>query len=511
MNIQEAKTEIKRSVSIYLSKDEFGNYRIPVERQRPIFLLGAPGIGKTAIMSQIASELHLSLVSYSMTHHTRQSALGLPFIVHKEFEGMSYDVTNYTMSEIISTIYDSMEASGNREGILFLDEINCVSETLAPSMLQFLQFKSFGNHKVPEGWVIVTAGNPPAYNRSVREFDVVTLDRLRVLEVEPDFETWKYYAGQNDVHRSILTFLDIRRDDFYRVERDDREKHYVTARGWEDLSDAIRLYEEKGYPVDETLIGQYIRAPRVAREFATYYDLYRKYQEDYQIPEILEGTEDPSIRSRAKDAGFDERLSVTNLLLEALLPRITEHMEREDALKELHPELLSLKENINRAPVHDLLQELRDKEEEERQKQEAARNLTAVDAWKYAYKLAFIRSCWDRLEKSRGVETNQKAAFDEVKQEYADRVRVMQQETPVLSNQLDHLFDFVEKVFGDDNEMLVLVTELTVNPFSAAFIAENGCDGYYKYNKRLMVFERNRELMEQIEKMKQGKSSGEGI
>ena len=161
MNIEQAKDYIKDSVKMYLKKDEFGDYRIPVIRQRPIFLLGAPGIGKTAIMEQIASELGIALVSYSMSHHTRQSALGLPFIKHKNYEGMEYDVSEYTMSEIIASIYEIMDESDIKEGILFLDEINCVSETLAPSMLQFLQYKTFGRHKIPEGWVIVTAGNPP--------------------------------------------------------------------------------------------------------------------------------------------------------------------------------------------------------------------------------------------------------------------------------------------------------------------------------------------------------------
>ena len=160
MNIKEAKRYIEESVEMYLKKDEDGEYRIPVVRQRPIFLLGAPGIGKTAIMEQIASELNIALVSYSMTHHTRQSALGLPFISHKEYEGNEYDVSEYTMSEIIASIYDVMKNSSIKEGILFLDEINCVSETLAPSMLQFLQYKVFGRHKVPNGWVIVTAGHP---------------------------------------------------------------------------------------------------------------------------------------------------------------------------------------------------------------------------------------------------------------------------------------------------------------------------------------------------------------
>ena len=96
MNIKDAKNYIKDSVRIYLKKDEEGEYRIPVVRQRPIFLLGAPGIGKTAIMEQIAQELGIALVSYSMTHHTRQSALGLPFIVHKEYEGKAYDCLLYT-------------------------------------------------------------------------------------------------------------------------------------------------------------------------------------------------------------------------------------------------------------------------------------------------------------------------------------------------------------------------------------------------------------------------------
>jgi len=100
MNIKEAKEQIKNAIAAYFTQDSFSNYLIPIERQRPIFLMGAPGIGKTAIMEQIAQELGIALVSYSMTHHTRQSALGLPFIVRKNFGGVEYDVSEYTMSEI---------------------------------------------------------------------------------------------------------------------------------------------------------------------------------------------------------------------------------------------------------------------------------------------------------------------------------------------------------------------------------------------------------------------------
>lgn len=148
MNIKEAKEEIKRTVEVYLDKNEYGEYTIPYAKQRPIFLIGAPGIGKTAIMEQIAQELDLPLVSYSMTHHTRQSALGLPFITEKEYAGKTVSLSEYTMSEIVASVYEKMEKSRKREGILFLDEINCVSETLAPAMLLFLQYKIFGNCQI---------------------------------------------------------------------------------------------------------------------------------------------------------------------------------------------------------------------------------------------------------------------------------------------------------------------------------------------------------------------------
>ena len=257
MNIKQAKEDIKNAVSAYLTKDQFGNYVIPVERQRPVFLMGAPGIGKTAIMEQIAQELQIGLISYSMTHHTRQSALGLPFIVRKNYGGEEYSVSEYTMSEIIAAIYDLMEVTGLREGILFLDEINCVSETLAPSMLQFLQYKTFGRHSVPGGWIVVTAGNPPEYNNSVREFDIVTWDRLKRIDVEADYEVWKEYAYVKGVHPAITTYLDIRKDDFYKIETTVDGKSFVTARGWSDLSDMVKLYEQKEIAVTEQLVVQY--------------------------------------------------------------------------------------------------------------------------------------------------------------------------------------------------------------------------------------------------------------
>ena len=124
MNIKQAKQEIINTVQAYLTKDETGEYAIPVERQRPVLLIGPPGIGKTAIMEQVARECNINLVSYTITHHTRQSAIGLPFISKKNYDGNEMSVTEYTMSEIIASVYRKIRDQGTKEGILFIDEIH---------------------------------------------------------------------------------------------------------------------------------------------------------------------------------------------------------------------------------------------------------------------------------------------------------------------------------------------------------------------------------------------------
>ncbi len=486
MNISQAKEYIRDSIRLYLKKDKIGQYRIPTENQRPIFLLGAPGIGKTAIMQQIAQEMGIALVSYSMTHHTRQSALGLPFIVEKEYQGQKFTVSEYTMSEIIASIYETMEKSGIDRGILFLDEINCVSETLSPSMLQFLQYKTFGQHRVPEGWIVVTAGNPPQYNRSVREFDVVTLDRLKILEVEEDYEAWKTYAMQKGIHPAIQSFLETNKEYFYHIETTAKGRLYVTARGWEDLSGILYLYEEEGLIVDETLIGQYVRVEKIVREFAAYYDLYRKYKKDYEPEKILNSQFDDEIYDKLNAASFDERLAFVGMLSAALMAHMTEVMEEIDFLDSLQDLLLSLsdeeKENLKVS-----LQNRQKDTKEQCEKQEAA-GVLSVRMRRKAAKIADYLSKMIR-------ETDD---FSKVKEAFDLCVYTMEGRAARVTKQFENTLQFMEKAFSQGSEMLVFVTDLTVNNDAASFIAEFAMDAYAGYTDKLMLSNRKEELMARV-------------
>lgn len=327
MNIRDAKQEIIHTVMAYTAKDRFGAYAIPQGRQRPLLLIGPPGIGKTAIMEQAAAECGVGFVSYTMTHHTRQSAIGLPFISQCQFDGHEYSVTEYTMSEIIASVYRCMKESGKKEGLLFLDEINCVSETLAPVMLQFLQNKTFGNQHLPEGWIVAAAGNPQEYNKSVREFDLATLDRLKYISVEADYEAWRPYALAAGIHGAILSYLDTHHDRFYVLQQTYAEKIFATARGWEDLSCILLRYEELKLPVTPDLIGQYLHCEELARDFSGYYHLYNSRQKAIPVIAMLNGNEPAAdvCRKLLSGSSFDEKLMLLHLCLSALNGYLSEY------------------------------------------------------------------------------------------------------------------------------------------------------------------------------------------
>lgn len=538
MNIDQAKEEVKNAVRAYLEKDDAGQYEIPVERQRPILLMGPPGIGKTAVMEQIAHELGINLVSYTITHHTRQSAIGLPMISEKEFGGKKYSVTEYTMSEIIGAVYEQVEKSGIHEGILFLDEINCVSETLAPTMLQFLQYKTFGSHKLPDGFIIVTAGNPPQYNKSVRDFDIVTLDRVRQINIEEDFESWKAYAYKAGVHGSIMAYLEIKKDNFYSIQTNADGRSFVTARGWEDLSRVIKVHEKLGIAVDENLTVQYLQNKEISRDFATYYELYRRYNELYKIPDILEGRF-PEDKKSIREGSFDEKLSIIGLLTDKLMEEFKEYAQQQEVQKELFEIIKAQTEkkavndsnnlwtdacNSDGKSVietnSDWIVEKASSLEKELESQLEAGLISRDDEKVKRLVIAALRESFamgnkidtDSKETELGVSAEYKKAtsgsdLESIKKWFNEREALRQDRIKVTGNHLTNSFEFLEETFGDSEslsgsqEMVIFLTELSKAYYSLKFVRETGNEAFYKYNKLLLLNDRKQELKDLAEKL----------
>ena len=500
MNIKRAKQEIKDAIEAYLLKDEEGNYEIPVIRQRPIFLIGAPGIGKTQIMEQIARECSLGLVSYTITHHTRQSAIGLPFISKNMYGNKEYSVTEYTMSEIIASVYNQIEETGLKEGILFIDEINCVSETLAPAMLQFLQCKTFGNHAVPEGWVIVAAGNPAEYNKSVREFDVVTMDRVKKIEVQPDFAVWKEYAYVQDIHPAVIAYLTARGNYFYQMETTVDGMFFATPRGWEDLSRLVQVYEKLGKTVDREVVQQYIQYPKIAKDFANYLELYYKYQADYQIEAVMQGNIDSILVAKLGHASFDERLSVVSLILARTTEGFRNAYRKEACMTMLLQTLQEVKEGLlDGADADFLLSDIIKRMQDSLAMKQKAKILNREEGYALRTTIEKLESYQKLISGSDYVDNL--AKFEAIRGKFAEENENYQNMVDEAGQKLEYAFDFMEYAFGNTQEMTAFVTELNTNFYSVQFLQNYDCERYFQYNKNLLFDEKRRSLLNRIENL----------
>lgn len=287
------------------------------------------------------------------------------------------------------------------------------------------------------------------------------------------------------------------------MEMTTKGRSYVTARGWEDLSQILLLYEEEQMSVDESLVGQYLRNDRVVKEFTAYYDLYNKYKKDYRIEEILEGHPSERALARAKEAGFDERLSLLGMLLDRVQADMKNVMGQGAFLSDLLAPLKAVKARSEEGRVEQLL-DLLDKQAEGRRKLlaslQTAGSLSEEDRRKHRLVIRFLEE--SRKELYTADVTDAPSAFTLLKERYQAQVEEMKRETERTKGELHVLFAFVEEAFEEGNEMLILVTELTVNSFSAQFIATFGSDDYQRHNKELMLSERSQDIQAQIAELK---------
>ena len=157
--------------------------------------------------------------------------------------------------------------------------------------------------------MIVAAGNPPEYNSAARELDMVTLDRVKTIEVEADLEIWRVYARQQGAHPAVMTYLHLYPDHFYRIRDTDRGQLFVTARGWEDLSLMLRVYEEDGIRVDglDAAVGE-----RHCQHVAPGAEACREEGQERAAREIVvgeeEGVGEVGPRAIASGAGVEREL-----------------------------------------------------------------------------------------------------------------------------------------------------------------------------------------------------------
>ena len=320
----------------------------------------------------------------------------------------------------------------------------------------------------------------------------MTLDRIRNIPVEASQQAFLTYGAEAGLHGAILSYLALKPEKFYHVSRDENALHYVTARGWEDLSRLLQSYESLGIPVEEALVGEFLNLEETSRDFYDYYRLYGSYGRDYGVREILAGEADTAFladrKAMAQAGDFTERFALVNLILEQLR-RYAAAYGREDALDVALHETMQAFFRQN-GSLEDFLAARRNALQTKRQfRLESADSLTAAEGILRKIEQWGLEAKQARCGDGAALERFLKARFDGQLESRQGKIRQM-------TAALDRAIPFLTDCFGDGQELTLLITGITGSKGIMAFIARHGSDSYLALCSRLQCQKNEAQLQE---------------
>ncbi|MEE1274255.1 MAG: ATPase, partial [Olegusella sp.] len=309
------------------------------------------------------------------------------------------------------------------------------------------------------------------------------------------------YAAAHGVHPAITTYLANKPQNFFRVRASGSGARIVTARGWEDLSLMISAYEREDLSVDGTLIDQYLQDREVAEDFALYFELFAKYQDDYKVADILAGKTDEAVLARARAAEFDERVAVVNLLLTAVTGEVHTADAAEKAVRATRDDIVAWKGELDGvdslASLDARLAAVRKQDADAR-----ARGVASEDRQLAGVVHAeLLGRC--RMAVARAVQEHTGTdPYEAAKSVFNDIVRETAATQTVAATRLDRALGFLDAAFGDGQEMLVFTSRVATDPVATRFIAAHGPGSFAEHARALMFDERGLDLLRRLEALK---------
>lgn len=196
------------------------------ERKIPIFLWGPPGIGKSSIVSQIAKEKNIGFIDLRLSLLDPTDLRGIPFF---------NSATQQAIWAPASFLPDGKE----KEGILFLDELNTAAPMVQASAYQLILDRKIGEYSLPDGWAIVAAGNRESDKGVVFRMASPLANRFIHLNMESDVTQWINWAKTSNIDTSIIAFISYRPDALFTFNTSNDSKTFATPRTWEYVNEIL--------------------------------------------------------------------------------------------------------------------------------------------------------------------------------------------------------------------------------------------------------------------------------
>lgn len=248
----------------------------------PIMAWGAPGIGKSQGIAQIAKNVaanlnkKLNFVDFRLSMKSLVDVGGIPY-ADKETQ-----TTRWLRPEVFN-----LDPSEDVINFFVMEELPTAPASVQTAALQILLEKQIGEHKLPANCLIMAAGNRSEDRGSYNRFGFALCDRLLHLEIVADFESWKNWAYQNGIDERILAFLSFRPTSFCSYDSTADTVAFSTPRSWAKASNLLKSFGKT--PVDSAFVRTGIAAcvgQAMAIEFVNYCKCYQSLP---NIDHIMEG------------------------------------------------------------------------------------------------------------------------------------------------------------------------------------------------------------------------------
>jgi MoxR-like ATPase len=222
-----------------------------------VMLWGPPGVGKSAIVRELANRKGVPLKDVRLSHKVASDIGGLPALDHENKKTTFY----------LPDFLPDLERDGP-EGILFLDELPGADDQTRIASYGLILERQVSNYRLPNGWHIIAAGNRTEDDPVNQEFGSAMNDRMIHLVVEPDYKAWLSWATHHNITKEVLAFIHVMP---HRLTSDPASitngfAIVPSPRSWERVSDVLKV--TKGKRVRELIVAGLI-GDGVAQEFFT--------------------------------------------------------------------------------------------------------------------------------------------------------------------------------------------------------------------------------------------------
>lgn len=199
-------------------------------KQRPIFLWGPPGIGKSDIIHQLGGELDAHVIDIRLSLWEPTDIKGIPY-----FDSNSKTMVWAQPSELPSEEF----ASQHPHVILFLDEMNSAAPSVQAAAYQLILNRRVGQYRLPDNVFIVAAGNREADKGVTYRMPAPLANRFLHLEMKVDFDDWALWATDNRIHKDVVGYVTFAKKDLYDFEPKSSSRSFATPRSWSFVSELL--------------------------------------------------------------------------------------------------------------------------------------------------------------------------------------------------------------------------------------------------------------------------------